>query len=133
MKRAFIWTTHFEPIDTPSAGLIIARVSVQHLHHQPLTSILDTVVQECLNLLRRFGIRRSGEFELLRNLLEVLAKQCSPILKGFLEKRLEIRQKSACIVKYSTHLSIEIQQIETEQANPDFDILEFDVLTLPFA
>lgn len=31
-----------------------------------------------------------------------------------------------------TCLSIEVQQIEPEQANSDLDVLDFDVLTLTF-
>jgi hypothetical protein len=48
--------TCLEPIDTSSTRLIGRALGRQHLDHQSLTSILDTLFQECLNLIGRVPI-----------------------------------------------------------------------------
>ena len=49
-------SVYLEPIDTPSTGLIVARVALKHLHHETLASIFYALLQEHLNLFGTFSI-----------------------------------------------------------------------------
>jgi hypothetical protein len=48
--------TDLEPIDTSPTWLVGGALGSQHLDHQSLTAVLDTLFQEGLNLVGRMSI-----------------------------------------------------------------------------
>lgn len=48
--------THLQPIYTPPTWFVKAGVGIQHLDHEAFTSILHTVLKECLYLVRSFAV-----------------------------------------------------------------------------
>ena len=71
--------TDLEPIDTTAAGLIVAGFALEHLDHEALTSILDTLLQEGLDFFDSIAVASLREAELSGDLLEVFLEQ-SPTL-----------------------------------------------------
>lgn len=72
---------HLQPIHRPPTGLIRRIGGGEHFDHQTLTAILDTLLQERLDLIRRAAIRGLGKAKLPFNQLEVLVEQPSPLLQ----------------------------------------------------
>ena len=61
-----------EPVDTASGRLIVACFTLQHLDHETFTAVFNTLIKECLNVLRRFAVRRLGKLKLKVNRFKVL-------------------------------------------------------------
>lgn len=80
---------HLEPIHRSPTGLICRIVGSQHLDHQALTSIFDTLLQECPDLFDSRPIGRLGVIEFALNRLKVLDKQFSPVFELFLQQTLQ--------------------------------------------
>ena len=80
--------TDLKPVDCPPTRLIVTELALEHLHHEPLTPVLDAFFEERLNLLRRVAIRRLCKRKLARNLLEIFPQQLPPLHERFLQKRL---------------------------------------------
>jgi hypothetical protein len=67
-----------EPVDTTSGRLIIACFTLQHLDHETFTPVFNTLIKECLNVLRLFALRRFGKLKLKVNRFKVLPQKLSP-------------------------------------------------------
>lgn len=69
--------SYLQPIDTSPTWLIEARITFKHLDHESFTPVLDTLLQEGLNLLYALRIRRLCKVKLSRDSLKMFAQQFS--------------------------------------------------------
>lgn len=88
-------TTHLQPIHTPPTRLVRRILGLQHLHHQPFTRILHTLLQERLNLIRRLSIRALRERKLSLDLEEMIVEEFSSFVELFLEEGLQWERAKA--------------------------------------
>lgn len=74
-------TRYLEPIDASTAWFVVACIALQHLHHKAFAAVLDTLLQECLDLVRSLAIRGLRKVELSGDLLEVFPEELSSLMK----------------------------------------------------
>jgi hypothetical protein len=79
---------YLQPVHTPSAGFVIARITFQHLDHQPFATIFDALLQERLNIFHSFTVGRFRKVELAINSFEMFLEKPSSLSEIFLEQRL---------------------------------------------
>lgn len=66
----------------------MAELAFKHLDHEPFTTILDALLEERLDLVRRLAVRRLRELELAVNRLEVLIEQLAAFREVLMQQGL---------------------------------------------
>ena len=132
----------------------MAKLAFQHLDHEPFAAILDTLLEEGLDLIRGLTVGGIRILELKVDRLEMLPEELPPLNEVLLQERLCPRAIQAerehakrhhehvfvsdrwlptveARAPRDTHLAVQVEQVECKQTDADFDIFHFDVL--PFS
>ena len=106
-------------------------VALHHFDHQTLTAVLDTLIQERLNLLDRLVIHTLSERKLAVDFLEMLPQELAAFCKRFVQKGLLRGIMSIFATssqKRRAHLSIKVEEVKAEEAYANLDVFDLDVL-----
>jgi hypothetical protein len=66
-----------EPVDTASGRLIVACFTLHHLDHKTFTAVFNTLIKECLDVLRLFAVRSRQVQNVATEALSVLTGFCA--------------------------------------------------------